>query len=663
MPKVHKWRRDLCRRTFPSDLYIVPVVLAAALLTLRCLLHGVPLADDAATHVDYLYHFSRQFWNGELYPRWLAEANKGAGSPVFLIQYPLPYFVSAFLRPLLGLAADSSREARELGFFLFIALATAGTTAYCWFRTYAGSKAAAFAAVIYLSLPYVITDLYQRCAIGELAALAWLPAILASLDSPVSDRRSLPKLALWFSLLILSNTLIALLFVPVAAVYAVLTCSALGTSRSLLRLGGALLLAFCISAVYFLPALWYRGLFSLEWMSVNVRDFQLGRFFLYLHPSILHEGKTVNWLVVSLSLATAALWRVKRSGKGSVASASMSAVILFGLTAMVPDLGPRLITLSGFENADFQWHPEFVGSLLAGSLSTLSLAVLAYCHPPRQRHPRQGALLLIACAAFLLMLPISAPLWKAIPALQMLQFPFRLNVPLTVATAGLLASLLDSRFREKPAVDTPTGRGVALVAGGTMAGVVAAAVIAANALGLPSAVVHTRSQVDMMYRSYVSPSRLTSFAQRIGTNPTTFSAVPTAEDGKLVAALASGRGVTVARRSPRTIDLAVNSATDARIQLRLLYSPLWKVHPGTGIDAGPVRAAPDGFLEIPCTAGCDKLQLQFEIGSCEQWGEAITVSALLLVVAWYLLTPAKAEQQRFSGGVSGSGKGEAGLDR
>ena len=79
---------------------VLAIVFVAVVLCIPCLLKGIPQGYDSQDHIGYQHHFSRQFWDGEWYPRWLAEANKGYGSPVFIIQYPLPDVFTAALRPL-----------------------------------------------------------------------------------------------------------------------------------------------------------------------------------------------------------------------------------------------------------------------------------------------------------------------------------------------------------------------------------------------------------------------------------------------------------------------------------------------------------------------------------------------------------------------------------
>jgi hypothetical protein len=81
-----------------SSIQNLTILLIAALICFPCFFRGIPGGYDSRTHVNYQNQFSRQFWSGDIYPRWLAEANKGYGSPIFVIQYPLPYFLTALIR-------------------------------------------------------------------------------------------------------------------------------------------------------------------------------------------------------------------------------------------------------------------------------------------------------------------------------------------------------------------------------------------------------------------------------------------------------------------------------------------------------------------------------------------------------------------------------------
>ena len=84
------------------------LAVALALLALWSLLLGWPLlrrgfpvdGHDFWAHTTWGGHFARQFWDGELYPRWLAYHNEGLGSPTFFFYPPLPFWLTAVIAPL-----------------------------------------------------------------------------------------------------------------------------------------------------------------------------------------------------------------------------------------------------------------------------------------------------------------------------------------------------------------------------------------------------------------------------------------------------------------------------------------------------------------------------------------------------------------------------------
>jgi uncharacterized membrane protein len=262
-----------------STVQLIAILLWALLFTYPCVRHGITTGYDAATHVRYQHHFSRQFWRGDFYPRWLAEENKGYGSPIFLIQYPLPYFVTALLRPLAAFPSTSDRDARELGVFMFVALAAAGVAARFWFSKFSSTVAATVAAVAYLSLPYFMVGIYLRAAIGEVSALVFMPLALAFCESTHKAKCSIFPLSASFALLTISNPIIALLFIPVLFTYALLSARQMGVTlaASARRLSLALILSFGLASIYLIPVLAYRGLFHLDGLVQSLPDFEVGR--------------------------------------------------------------------------------------------------------------------------------------------------------------------------------------------------------------------------------------------------------------------------------------------------------------------------------------------------------------------------------------------------
>ena len=160
------------------------VVTFACLLALPCILWGIPHGFTPDLHINYSHNFTAQFWDGDVYPRWLVGSNAGYGSPIFLVQYPLPYVLSALIRPIVSFPPDASREARELGIVFFIELMAAGLAARFWLRRFVGPTAATLAALTYMALPYILdVEFYMRTSIGAVCTMIWMPLALGLAES------------------------------------------------------------------------------------------------------------------------------------------------------------------------------------------------------------------------------------------------------------------------------------------------------------------------------------------------------------------------------------------------------------------------------------------------------------------------------------------------
>jgi uncharacterized membrane protein len=191
------------------------ILVASVALGFPLLTRGIPPGRDTLDHLQRYSCLAAQFWQGELYPRWLARMNSGLGSPALFVYAPLPYFAPALLRPLLRLPVNASREGLELGISMWMAIALSGAAAYLWLRTMASRWAATAAAILYMAMPYhVVIDAYTRAAVAEMWPFVWMPLSLYFLSQILEDGFALAGagLAVSYALLILSHLMIALIF-------------------------------------------------------------------------------------------------------------------------------------------------------------------------------------------------------------------------------------------------------------------------------------------------------------------------------------------------------------------------------------------------------------------------------------------------------------------
>lgn len=611
------------------------ILVAATLLCLPCLVYGLPPGENAPTHVKYQHHFSLQFWSGEGYPRWLADENKGYGSPIFLVQYPLPYFITALFRPITSFP-PVNLESRELGLFVSLALAAAGMAAWFWLRKFTHPMAATFAAGVYISLPFILEDgIYARSAIGELCTFIWMPLGLSICETMYERRSAAFALSGVFALCVVSNLLATVLFAPVLTIYAILFGKRMEPSvfRRALLVFLAQLLGIGMAAAYLVPALAYRRLFDLHQLSIFLPGYQFGLYFLSMSSNNLKSRVIDLGIGGAVLFAGAAAWYVWRSVADYRIRICMALTLTLGTLTLIPNLGPTITCLSGFE---LQSVPpsDMMATTLLGVFFTIALGLLAYCRIGENGPGPRGPLLLcIAAVSFFLMLPFGAPIWKAIPGSSVIQFPFRLGGNLCVAVAGLVALAFDHCLRDPVGSRRRPSRLV-----------IALAALAAITGGFctwradrefrrPQITEFDITQdIDPMYRTYVPLQQIPSFARDLGSTPQSYHADSTPGDGTLRAGLISGDcDLRVKRQRPRELFVSSDCRGQARLQIGQLYSPLWKIVPLPAASGNPsVSASADGLIELTLSPGKQDARLAFDMSPTEPWGKTLSVASLLV---------------------------------
>jgi hypothetical protein len=627
---------------------------------------------DSTLHATYQYQFSRQFWSGDIYPRWMMSANKGYGSPIFLIQYPLPYWITALLRPLTRFAPSPNREARELGIFCFLVLAAAGLNTRLWLRKRYSPFAATTAAMVYICLPYILAfEIYYDFAIGQLTAFAWMPLALAASDSLRLRFSAVSALGLAWALLVLSNLMTALLFVPLMVGYAITRRESNHESltKCIAAISLSLVVGTCLAGVYIFPFVASLRLFDISAL-LSLPGYELSHHFSYVRLASLRKPLVVMALTVSLSLAVIVArcsWRARGS---VVLRVCMLLTLGLGVLMIMPGLGLKLVGLSGLKPPVFRVVDYFPERLLAMALLTFSLGVFAYSQvseeSARQRDYTLLFLVAAACGAFMLMLPWSALLWSAVPVVgRAIQFPYRCGVLLTIAVTGLLAAAFDycfcrqaNRQGRRPVMPVMF-MAMAVVAGGVLT--FRADWTWVNALRNPALVhVDESHDVDHTYRMYVSQDHLAGFANLLG-------AVPDSDQNQsaLIAAgtarLVQGQGVVnVVRESPRKLLVSYTVSSEGRAQIGLLYSPLWKTRRTSETLGSPVPgSSADGLVEVPLLPGHHDLELVFDGGWPERCGIIVTFISIVFVLGGTLiqmaLSKSGAAKQRGIAGIPRSG--------
>lgn len=376
----------------------VPLIIALSLYAAIPLVQPYFFAsDDGAYHIFRLMQLDRAIRDGAFYPRWAPDFFFGYGFPIFNYYAPLTYYAGEVFH-LLGLGYIDSIKA-----LIVASMALSGMAAYLYAADFLSPKAALLVGLLYLYAPYHLVDLYVRGDIAQLMAYLWFPLILFCFSRLLSrpSWAYLTPAALAYAGLILTHNVLALLFSPFLLAYCLLFSLASplrqqqGIHTPLMKATSALLLAYGLSAFYWLPALAEQGFVHVE--RLRYYDF---------HEEFLGLGKLLS------------LEPIQRYASG-----------LLGAEVPRYQLGLIQTILAGLGSVMLLWRWK---SLRARARAEGLFALLSFLF------------------ALFLTLPFSSWFWESLPLIALIQFPWRFLALMVLPSAllgGLLLEMLGSRWR------------------------------------------------------------------------------------------------------------------------------------------------------------------------------------------------------------------------
>lgn len=217
-----------------------------------CLIHLPALftefsGDSSVNNLLWSEYFAREIYAGNFYPRWLSKLNAGCGSAVFFYYNPLPFYVASLFEWL-------PDKHLPLIFSYILVSALAGTAFYAWLRAWFPEKPAALAAGIYLLMPYMWIDMYERDAYTEFFSFLFIPLLLRlATDIIRRNRIAIFVFSLVYTLQILSSlhgTLIGSILIFCYSIYLFVHGKQF---RKLPEMALAAILGLAMACFYLLP--------------------------------------------------------------------------------------------------------------------------------------------------------------------------------------------------------------------------------------------------------------------------------------------------------------------------------------------------------------------------------------------------------------------------
>ncbi|MEO7673978.1 MAG: 6-pyruvoyl-tetrahydropterin synthase-related protein [Pyrinomonadaceae bacterium] len=233
---------------------------------------GIPDGFDLLQHVRFADAYHDAISSGDLVPAWAANDNFGFGSIGIRYYPPLAYILLALTKMLVGTWYDSF----WINSFFWMFLGCAGV--YFWAREWLNEPRAFFASLLYAIAPYHTFQIYQAVLFAEFAASAIIPFCFLFLTRLCRTRSRLDTLlfSISLSLLILTHipsTIIGCIGMGVYAILIIDRSKIFSTSRHLIT---AFIASLASTAFH-----WMKLVTEMNWVMHNSPQYSSSGFYDY----------------------------------------------------------------------------------------------------------------------------------------------------------------------------------------------------------------------------------------------------------------------------------------------------------------------------------------------------------------------------------------------
>lgn len=202
--------------------------------------------------------------DGQFPCRWVPDLGLGYGYPLYQYYAPLPYYFMETIH-LLGFSYIDSVKIGFAASIFFAALFF-----YLFAKNFFSKTISLAVAFLYIYSPFRAQDLYVRGAMGELWGAAMVPLVFYSFERVLkkNDRRSFTLFCIALGLFLISHNLTVLIFSPFIVVWIAVRLFMSKKFRQLKKnLTVSAILGTCLSAFFIVPLIVERNLVHIETLT------------------------------------------------------------------------------------------------------------------------------------------------------------------------------------------------------------------------------------------------------------------------------------------------------------------------------------------------------------------------------------------------------------
>jgi uncharacterized membrane protein len=544
-------------------------VVGIALLPLAW--RGTSCGQDFDFHLQNWQELVAHWQHGAIYPHWAESANYLAGEPRFVFYPPLSWIAGGLLGVILPWTWTPVA-------FTLLALLGAAFSFRAMAREWMPEDSATVAACLYVVNPYMLFVAYERGAMAELLAAAWLPLLVLY---GLRAKRSFLPLAITVAAIWLTNAPAGVMGCYMLAVLVAVTAAQEKNGRLIGRAAGGVALGLGLAGFWLIPALYEQ-----------------------------------RW--VEIARAIGPLMRVEDS-------------FLFGYA--------KLAGASADERFNIVYHNQVLRTVSWIAVALIVGAVVTAWLARRKRNAIWMPMVVVGAGVSILQLRWSDGVWWLAPELKFLQFPWRWMMVLGLVFAALAGLALRGEAATRRAIAVRAV--VMLLLAGGMAILssmlfwqpcdeednVQAQIATFHDGGFEGSDEYTPQGADNSEIQQGLPQvRLLKTPNAEGTsegNNPQWTADPTQE---------ISAGVTVDRWNPEHKSVTIVSEQPGYAVLRLMDYPAWRVTRNDAEVRQRTRRG-DGLMAIPIEAGTNRIDVQWRITNDQSAGIGLSLLALAATLA------------------------------
>jgi GT2 family glycosyltransferase len=297
-----------------------------------------PMQDDLQAF--RVYEMDRCYDDLQVPCRWVPDAGYQYGYPQFNFYPPLPYYLGAGLHRIGIQYINSVKILFILGYIL------SAVTMFILVKSLLGTWPGFIASLLYTYIPYKAVEVYVRGALSEFWAQIFFPLILWAIYRLIKSGKT--KYLIWFAistaLLATTHTLMTMIFVPIAVIWAIYWLVREKWNNLFKIIWGGVI-GFGLSAFFILPVIFERKFAHVESLLSGYFDYRqhfvsLYKLFLSMEWGYGSSGfpneklnlslGIVQW-VIGLCVPVLAILKYRKHKKLSVLALIISAVTLFSI--------------------------------------------------------------------------------------------------------------------------------------------------------------------------------------------------------------------------------------------------------------------------------------------------------------------------------------------